>query len=48
MVGWMIGNVQSRISVLLIQCLILYLQFYAERNFNILYTYILNVYVTSM
>ena len=45
MVGWIISNLQSRIFVLFMQWLSLYLQLYAKSNFNILYTYMLNVFM---
>ena len=34
--------------MLLIQCLSLYLQLYAKSNFNIVYTYMLNVFMLQL
>ena len=48
MVECTIGNLTSRIFVSLIQCLSLYLQLYARSNFNILYTYMLNVFMLQV
>ena len=43
MVGWTISNLWSRLFFLLILFLSLYLQLQARINFNIFYTYMLNV-----
>ena len=48
MVGRTISNLQSRLYVLLMQCLSLYLQFYAKSNFNILYMYTFNVFMLQL
>ena len=48
MVGWTISNLKSRLFVLLMQCLSLYLQFYAKSNFNSLYTYMLIVFMLKL
>ena len=48
MVGWTISNIQSGIFVLLMKCLSLYLQLYAKSKFNILYTYMLNVFMLQL
>ena len=43
-----ISNIQSRLFVLLMQCLSLYPKLYAKSNLNILYTYMLNVFYVTI
>ena len=42
LVGYTISNIISRLFMLIMQSLSLYLQLYAKSNLNILYTYMLN------
>ena len=48
MFRWTIINIKSRTFVLLMQDLSLYIQLYAKSNFNILYTYMLNVFMLQL
>ena len=48
MVGGTISNLKSMIFVLSMKRLSLYLHFYAKINFNILYTYMLNMFMLQL
>ena len=48
MIGWMISNLLSRLFVFLMQFWSLYILFYAKINFNILYTYLSNIFYVTI